>query len=671
MNAILWTPTALQISDALITRFGQTHVPASIHDYPSLHRWSLEHRGEFWTAVWRFGDVLGEIGEAVDEPSRAYVAGAHMTEATWFPGASLNFAENLLRPAEIASNATFAASPALLFRSEAGKSRRMTRRELLEQSQAFAHYLLTIGIQPGDRVAAVVPNVPEAVIATLGTTAIGAVWASCSPDFGDDAICDRFGQIEPRVLITASRSSYNGKTHDVASRVRGLLHRLPSVEQVVLLGDEKPLQGTEVRFSEVVSRPPTSMLFPRFPFSHPVYILFSSGTTGVPKCIVHGAGGTLLQHLKEHQLHGDVRPGDRLFFHTTTGWMMWNWLASVLASRATAVLFDGSPFHPDPEVLFRLAEAEGATHFGAGAKYYASLEKCGAVPAERFGLASLRCLLSTGSPLLPENFDYLATKVRPGIPIMSISGGTDIVSCFVLGCPTLPVRRGEIQAKGLGMDVHVFGSIGKPTAGEAGELVCTSPFPSMPTGFWNDPQNEKYLAAYFASYPNIWRHGDYAIETTEGGYVILGRSDATLNPGGVRIGTAELYRQVETFSEIVESLAVPLRRNGDEEVMLFVRMKPETSLTEELIASVKRRLRERCSPRHVPARILQVPDLPRTISGKLSEVAVRNAINAMAVTNAEALANPESLDFFREMAETLKREGSSEAAKSISGRADK
>ncbi|MBX9678169.1 MAG: acetoacetate--CoA ligase [Gemmataceae bacterium] len=649
MNAILWTPTAQQVADALLARFARTHAPSEIRDYPSLHRWSIEHRGDFWTAVWRFADVVGELGDAADDPTLAYVAGAHMTEATWFPGASLNFAENLLRHAEIASNSAFAESPALLFRSEGGESRRVSRRGLLEQSQAFAHHLLKSGVQPGDRVAAVVPNVPEAVIAMLGTTAVGAAWASCSPDFGDDAICDRFGQIEPRVLLAASQSSYNGKAHDVASRVRGLLHRLPSVEQFIVLGDETPLKGSEIRFREIVSRPPTSMLFPRFPFSHPVYILFSSGTTGVPKCIVHGAGGTLLQHLKEHQLHSDLRPGDRLFFHTTTGWMMWNWLASVLASRATAVLFDGSPFHPDPEVLFRLAEAEGVTHFGAGAKYYASLEKCGAAPAERFGLASLRCLLSTGSPLLPENFDYLATKIRPGMPIASISGGTDIVSCFVLGCPTLPVRRGEIQAKGLGMDVHVFDSNGKPAVGEAGELVCTSPFPSMPTGFWNDPQKEKYLAAYFANYPNIWRHGDYGIETAEGGYVILGRSDATLNPGGVRIGTAELYRQVETFPEIVEALAVPLRRHGDEEVILFVRMKPETSLTEELVAALQRRLRERCSPRHVPARILQVPDLPRTISGKLSEIVVRNVINAMPVTNAEALANPESLEFFREV----------------------
>jgi acetoacetyl-CoA synthetase len=650
MNPILWTPSAERSAEALLTAFQTRYVPAGIANYASLHRWSVEHRGEFWTAVWRFAQVVGDLGDAAADASRAFVAGAHMTEAEWFPGARLNFAENLLRPSDIATDAAFAASPGLIWRSESGESRSLSRRDLLQQSQAFADHLAKLGIVAGDRVAAVVANVPEAIVAMLGTAALGAVWASCSPDFGDDAICDRFGQIQPRVLLTAARSSYNGKSHDVLARVRRLLPRLPSLEQLIVLGDESSLVGNEHCFAEIVDRSVERMLFPRFPFSHPVYILFSSGTTGAPKCMVHGAGGTLLQHLKEHQLHTDIRPGDRVFFHTTTGWMMWNWLASVLASRAAAVLFDGSPFHPDPMVLFRLAEQERVTQFGAGAKFYAALEKCGATPAEKFSLAELRCLMSTGSPLLPESFDYLAVKVRPGIPIASISGGTDIVSCFVLGCPTLPVRRGEIQAKGLGMDVHAFDGDGKSVVGEAGELVCTSSFPSMPTGFWNDPRKENYLAAYFGNYPNVWRHGDYAIETPAGGFVILGRSDATLNPGGVRIGTAEIYRQVEAFPEIVEALAVPLRRDGDEEVILFVRLRANVELSEELIAALKARLRERCSPRHVPARILAVPDLPRTISGKLSEIAVRNAINAMPVVNAEALANPESLGYFHDAA---------------------
>lgn len=654
MSRPIWTPTPEQIAQANLASFRQRFAPPEVDDYRTLHRWSLDRRGAFWTGVWRFADVVGELGAAGSDPEAAFVPGPLMTEATWFPGAALNYAENLLRPAAIAADAAFADAPALFFRSELGADRVLSRRRLLEQSQAFAAFLAHHGIQAGDRVAAVIPNAPEAAIGMLGTSALGAVWASCSPDFGDDAVCDRFGQIGPRVLVTASASSYNGKRHDVLARVRALRHRLPSVETVVVIGgDPKSLRADEVAFAEAVGAIPSFWRFPRFPFRHPLYILFSSGTTGVPKCIVHGIGGTLLQHLKEHMLHGDVRPGDRLFFHTTTGWMMWNWLVSVLAARAAAVHFDGSPFHPDPEVLLRFVQDIRATHFGAGAKYYAALEKAGAEPANHCDLSSIRCVLSTGSPLLPENFDYIAAKIRPHTQIASISGGTDLVSSFVLGCPTEPVRRGEIQVKGLGMDVHVFDGDAKPIVGSPGELVCTSPFPSMPIGFWNDPDRAKYLGAYFSVYPNIWRHGDFAIETPEGGMVILGRSDATLNPGGVRIGTAELYRQVETFAEIAEAIAVPLRRDGDEQVILFVRMQPGHALTDDLIAALKRRLREHCSPRHVPARIVAAPDLPRTISGKLSEIAVRNAINAIPVRNAEALGNPESLEFFRGLIDGL------------------
>jgi len=475
--------------------------------------------------------------------------------------------------------------------------------------------------------------VPEAVIAMLGTAAIGAIWSSCSPDFGDDAIVDRFAQIEPKVLVTCETAVYAGKTIPVLERVKGVLGRIPGAELVVVGERAKPqAAGFE---------------FERFPFDHPLFILYSSGTTGVPKCIVHGAGGTLLQHLKEHQLHSDVRPGDRVFFHTTTGWMMWNWLASALASRAAIVLYDGSPLHPRPEQLFDLADRFQITHFGSSARYFAHLEKVGVKPRETHDLSSVRMILSTGSPLLPAGFDYIYRDVKSDVCLASISGGTDIVSCFALGCPTRPVVRGELQVKGLGMDVKVFNEAGQPVVGEPGELVCTSPFPSMPVGFWNDPDKAKYLASYFAVYDNVWRHGDWATETPNGGLVIEGRSDTTLNPGGVRIGTAEIYRQVETFEEVAEAVATALRSDGDERIVLFVRMRPGTVLREELANAIKLRLRTKCSPRHVPAAIVEVPDFPRTVSNKTSKIAVRDAINGRAGTNDGALANPDSLEFFR------------------------
>ena len=637
MSEVLWTPSASFAASANFTRFrrfirDEFGGPAD-DSYQSLHRWSLDRGGDFWSAVWRFASVIGEPGES------AYVPGPHMTEAKWFPGGTLNFAENLLRPA------TADDTPALVFRSERGDERTLTRRQLLAQAIAFATYLRSQGVRAGDRVAAVVPNVPEAVVGMLGTTAIGAVWSSCSPDFGEDAICDRFGQIEPSVLVTVTAASYAGKRTDVLAKVSSVLPRLPSVRTLVVAGDDVP-PGAH-RFADAVATPPAGFAFERFPFDHPVYILYSSGTTGVPKCIVHGAGGTLLQHLKEHQLHSDLRPGDRLLYFTTTGWMMWNWLVSGLASGATLALYDGSPFHPTPEVLWQIAERHKLTHFGASAKYFAHLEKQGAKPREGHDLTALRVVLSTGSPLLPESYDYVYRDIKSDVCLSSISGGTDIVSCFALGCPIEPVRRGELQVKGLGMDVRVFNDEGKPLIGEPGELVCASPFPSMPVGFWNDPDKAKYLGSYFGTFDNVWTHGDWAEETPTGGLVIYGRSDTTLNPGGVRIGTAEIYQQVETFPEIAESLATALRRGGDEQVVLFVRMQPDQKLTPELTDAIRQRLKTRCSPRHVPAFVVAAPDFPRTISGKLSEVAVRNAINGLPVKNTAALANPEALDFFR------------------------
>jgi acetoacetyl-CoA synthetase len=645
MTRALWTPPKALVRSANLTRFrpfARDHFggPADEESYPALHRWSLDRRGAFWAAVWRFADVLGDIGTAGDDPDAAYVPGPHMTDAAWFPGSALNFAENLLRPAEADGR------PALVFRTERGEDRTLTRKELLAKATAFAAFLRGRGVNAGDRVAAVVPNTPEAVVAMLGTTAIGAVWSSCSPDFGEDAVCDRFGQIEPAVLVTVGETAYNGKPVPVRDKVRAVLPRLPSVRTVVVAGDPGELPNA-VRFDEAVSRPPSAFAFERFPFDQPVYILYSSGTTGAPKCIVHGAGGTLLQHLKEHQLHTDVRPDDRLFYFTTTGWMMWNWLVSGLASRAAAVLYDGSPFHPDCGVLWKLAEDAGVTQFGASAKYFAHLEKQGTRPGDQYNLGRLRTVLSTGSPLLPESFDYVYREVKRDVCLSSISGGTDIVSCFALGCPTEPVHRGELQVKGLGMDVHVYDPDGKPVVGEPGELVCASPFPSMPVYFWNDPGKAKYLVSYFQTYPNVWCHGDWAEETAGGGLVIHGRSDTTLNPGGVRIGTAEIYQQVETFPEVAEALATALRRGGDEQIVLFLRMKPGRVLDAALVEAVRQRLKARCSPRHVPAHVVAAPDLPRTISGKLSEVAVRNAINGQPVRNTGALANPEALEFFR------------------------
>jgi acetoacetyl-CoA synthetase len=638
MNPILWTPPGPQDTQlAAFTRFVRRECGGPSGDeYQHLHRWSLDHRDDFWRAVWRFTGVIGDPGPT------AYAPGPHMTDARWFPAGALNFAENLLRVPND--------RPAIQFRTERGDGRTLSRRELFEQATAFAGFLRSQGVRAGDRVAAVLPNIPEAVVAMLGTAAVGAVWSSCSPDFGEDAIVDRFGQIGPTVLVTSDRTTYAGKPVPVADKVQAVLPRLPTVRTVVVAGDS-PVSLDAVRFVRAVANPDPGFRFDLFPFAHPLYVLYSSGTTGAPKCIVHGAGGTLLQHLKEHQLHSDLGREGVLFYFTTTGWMMWNWLVSGLASGASVVLYDGSPFHPDGDVLWKLAADLGVTHFGGSAKYFAHLEKLGHKPRERFDLSRLRVVMSTGSPLLPESFDYVYRDIKPDVQLASISGGTDIISCFALGCPTGPVRRGELQVKGLGMDVHVYDDAGKPVVGRPGELVCASPFPSMPVGFWNDPDRSKYLGSYFDRFSNVWCHGDWAEETPAGGLVIYGRSDTTLNPGGVRIGTAEIYRQVESFPEVAESLATALRRGGDEQIVLFVRMRPGERLTPERVEAIKRRLRERCSPRHVPAFVVAAPDFPRTISGKLSEVAVRNAINGQAVRNEAALANPESLAFFRAVPE--------------------
>jgi acetoacetyl-CoA synthetase len=507
------------------------------------------------------------------------------------------------------------------------------------------------GVGPGDVVAGFLPNLPEAVIAMLACASLGATWTSCSPDFGIRGVLDRFGQVQPKVLFTADGYHYAGKAIDSLAPIAGVLRELASVERVVVVPYARAAGGAaepagSVDFADYGTRG-IAPRFERLPFDHPLYVLYSSGTTGVPKCIVHGAGGTLVQHLKEHRLHTDLKPGDRLFYFTTCGWMMWNWLASALASESTIVLYDGSPLHPGPAVLWQMAADEGVTIFGTSPRYLAALEKAGYRPRERHGLAVLRTVLSTGSPLAPEQYDFVAQAVGEDVQLASISGGTDIVSCFALGNPLLPVYRGELQCRGLGMKVEVWDDAGRAVTGEKGELVCTAPFPSMPVGFWNDPDGARYRAAYFERFPGVWHHGDYALATPRGGLVILGRSDAVLNPGGVRIGTAEIYRQVELVPEVLESVVIGQETGHDVRVVLFVRLREGMELDEALRERIRRQIRANATPRHVPARILQVPEIPRTISGKVVELAVRETVHGRPVKNTDALANPGALEHFR------------------------
>lgn len=675
-SSILWSPDPARVATANLTRFAK-QFSARIgvdfeHDHPTptesyrrLHQASIDHAAEFWRELWSFTSAPGSLGE-ID-----YQTGATIREGVWFPQGQVNFAEALLLPDRL-SDSSFAGATAIIARDETGTETTWTRQELFDEVRSLASYLHSVGIKSGERICAVVPNIGEAVIGMLAAASLGAVWSSCSPEFGDDAICDRFGQIEPKLILTTATALYNHKTIRPLDRVLSLLHRLPSLQQVLVVGElsesaKSNCSGVAlVSWSEVVHANRVTAtnanqqtagdfeawFLKRRAFNHPLYIVYSSGTTGIPKCIVHGAGGSLIQHLKEHQLHCDLQPGDRLFYYTTTGWMMWNWLVSGLASQATIILQDGSPFAAGPSTLWTMAEQTTVTHFGAGARFYATVEKEQYSPAKHHDLSKLRCIMSTGSPLLETSFDWIYREVSEEVNLASISGGTDILSCFVLGNQTLPVRRGEIQCKGLGMDVRVVDESGKPIIDQPGELICAAPFPSMPTGFWNDPDGEKYRRAYFDRYENVWCHGDWSRETPSGGLVIYGRSDATLNPSGVRIGTAEIYQQIESFPEVVESLATVLRSDGDEQIVLFVRMAPGYELSRELASTMRQRIRSRCSPRHVPVYIAAAPDLPRTISGKLSEIAVRNAISGTTLGNAGALANPESLRFFESWSPT-------------------
>ena len=641
----LWRPSPEQIAGASLTAFARRAEAlhgARLPDYAALHRWSVDHPDRFWPLVWSFCGVIGD-GPG---PARAPGSGG-MPGTRWFPEARLNFAENLLRRSD--------ETPALLFRSEAGSERSVSWAGLQDAVARCAAWLREAGVGPGDRVAAVLPNVPETLVAALAAASLGAIWSSCSPDFGTAGVLDRFAQIEPKLLLVTDGYVYGGKRFDVLARAREVWAGLPSAERCVLVPGEGAQPALPPRMQSwpllQARHAGAPLRFTRLPFDHPLYILFSSGTTGAPKCIVHGAGGTLLQHLKEQRLHVDLRPGERLFYFTTTGWMMWNWLVSGLASEATLLLYDGSPMAPDALALFRWAARERVAVFGTSAKFLDGVAKAGVSPRRECDLSAVRTVLSTGSPLAPEGFDFVYEHVAPHAQLASISGGTDIVSCFVLGCPWLPVWRGEIQARGLGMRVEVFDEAGRSVRGEKGELVCTAPFPSMPLGFWNDPDGARYRAAYFERFPGVWCHGDFAEITPHDGIIIHGRSDAVLNPGGVRIGTAEIYRQVEQEPDVLESLAIGQEWQGDVRVVLFVRLRDGTALDDALRARISKRIRENATPRHVPARIVQVADIPRTRSGKIVELAVREVVHGRPVKNREALANPEALAQFADREE--------------------
>jgi acetoacetyl-CoA synthetase len=638
-NAVIWTPDDEQAQATAMHRFLAAQ---GFRDYASLHRWSITEPAAFWQALTDFCAVRFER-----PPSSIIAHPDDIMHAGWFTGARLNYAEHLLR---------FRGSEeALIFCGEDGARRAMSRDELRRDVACVSAALRRAGVVAGDRVGGYLPNCPEAIVAMLATASLGATWSSCSPDFGANGVIERFGQIGPKVLFAANGYLYNDKRIDCLANTAAVVAAIPEISHTVIvpfLDSNTALPGgaRSVEWQDFTA-PAAEPEFVPVAFDHPLFILFSSGTTGVPKCIVHGHGGTLLQHLKEHVLHTDVRPGDRLFYFTTCGWMMWNWLASGLAAGATLVLFDGSPFFGDGRGLWSIAARERIGIFGTSAKYLAALEKAGVCPRQAFDMPALRVLLSTGSPLAPSGFDYVYSAIGNDLQLASIAGGTDIISCFLLGNPLLPVRRGELQCKGLGMAVEIFDETGRPVVGKQGELVCTRPFPSAPVGFWNDPGDVRYRAAYFERFPGVWAHGDFAEEREESGFVIYGRSDAVLNPGGVRIGTAEIYRQVEKLDEVEESLAIGQRWRHDVRIVLFVVLREGLSLDDALQARIRDVVRRNTTPRHVPAKILAVPALPRTKSGKLVEIAVRSVVHGEDIRNREALANPDALEYFRNIPE--------------------
>jgi acetoacetyl-CoA synthetase len=635
----LWSPSQASIDTANMTRFitqvNQNH-GLKLSDYDALYQWSVDEKESFWSEIWDFCGIVGDKG------ARILVDGDNIEAAEWFPDASLNFAENLLRRKDHAT--------AIYFRAEDQAEYSLTYQALYTQVASVAAWLKAHGLEPGDRVAAYLPNLPEAVVAMLAATSLGAVWTSTSPDFGEDSVIDRFGQTEPRFLFTVDGYFYNGKRHELSDKIKNISAQLASVEHIVqieLAGFGNHIGAVD--WADIIVNPVEQIDFVPRKFNDPLYVLYSSGTTGKPKCITHKVGGTLIQHLKEQMLHCDVKPGDRVFYFTTLGWMMWNWLVSALASKAALVLYDGSPFYPDGEVLWRYAEDVGMTVFGTSAKYIDAMKKAELRPREKFKLPQLRSIASTGSVLAPESFDYVYQNIKQDVCLASVSGGTDIVSCFVICCPLLPVYRGEIQCRGLGLAVDVFDEDGNSLRNEKGELVCTQTFPCQPVYFWGDEDGVKYHNAYFARFDNVWHHGDYVMLTDHNGIVIFGRSDATLNPGGVRIGTAEIYRHVEQLDEVVESIVIGQDWEDDVRVVLFVVLQPGLDLDDELQNRIRRTVREKCTPRHVPAKVVQIAEIPRTKSGKIVELAVREVVHDRPVKNLHSLANPDALELYRDL----------------------
>lgn len=642
LNSPLWTPGIRQIEQANLTHFisfVEKQTASKVDNYAGLYQWSISHKETFWSLLWDFCNVIGDKG------NRVLVNGNDIEKAVWFPDAKLNFARNLLR--ERSDHI------AITFNAENRVSYQLSYNQLYEQVAAVAAWLSNQGVVSGDRVAAYLPNMPETIVVMLATASLGAVWTSTSPDFGSESVIDRFGQAKPKILFTVDGYFYNGKTIDLRDRVRVITQGLPSLQQIVeipfiKLSSEKKYVTWETVVSENHEQ---DIGFVETGFNHPLYILYSSGTTGKPKCITHKVGGVLLQHLKEHQLHSDIKKGDKVFYFTTCGWMMWNWLVTALATRATVVLYDGAPFYPDGNVLWDYADEVDMTLFGTSAKYIDALKKNQVHPLKTHALKSLKTICSTGSVLAPESFDFVYESIKKDVNLASISGGTDIVSCFVLGNPLLPVYRGESQCRGLGMAVEVFNQQGEGIVEKKGELVCTQTFPSQPLCFWGDDTGNKYHQAYFNKFNNVWHHGDYVRLTKNDGIVIYGRSDATLNPGGVRIGTAEIYRHVEQLNEVIESIVIGQDWDHDVRVILFVVLQQSAVLDEKLIQKIRSTVREKCTPRHMPAKVIQVPEIPRTKSGKIVELAVRDIVHNRQIKNLGALANPESLEYFRDIPE--------------------
>ena len=639
-DKLLWQPSPERVASSPLAEFASRYGPyagQTSFDYGILHRWSIEQPESFWKSVWEFGGVIGEPGDTVFEPS------ADMRAARFFPDATLNFAENLLRRSD--------SGEAIIALGEDGRCRRVSWEELNNEAAAFSAWLDEVGLQAGDRVVAVLPNIAETVSVMLGTTALGGVFASASPDFGEQGLLDRFAQVEPKILVACDGYQYNGKTVDLCDRISAVVKQLPTVEQVVIVPymDFGVPDGMLDWHELLETRRGRPLQFRSLPYDHPLYIMFTSGTTGKPKCIVHRAGGCLVQHLKEHRLMCGLRPNERVFYFTTCGWMMWNWLVSALASEATLMLYDGSPFYPDGNRMFDFVQDERAMFFGTSAKFIDAVKKAGLKPAETHPLSDLETLASTGSPLVPESFDFVYEHVKQDVALTSVSGGTDLLACFVGSNPQGAIYRGEIQAPALGMAIEVWSDSGKPVVEERGELVCTQPFPTVPLGFWDDPDGARFKAAYFEKFPGIWCHGDFALQTRHGGYVIMGRSDAVLNPGGVRIGTAEIYRQVEQLDAVLEAIVVGQEWEGDVRVVLFVVLREGLELNEALVHEIKAQIRAGATPRHVPQVVLAVADIPRTRSGKITELAVRDIIHGREVKNVEALANPEALDCFRDL----------------------